>query len=57
MAGLLLYTGLVIGISYAIPGNEKLYGAVAGILGNFNGALFMYLRMKPPSGPPGAPTA
>jgi hypothetical protein len=51
--GLLLYTLVIILVSVMLPGNEKLYALIAGILGNFSGALFMYLRMGgPPSSPP-----
>lgn len=51
--GLLLYTMVIIAVSILLPGNEKLYALIAGVLGNFSGALFMYLRLGgPPSAPP-----
>jgi hypothetical protein len=47
LAGLLLYTALIVGVSLLLPGNEKLYALLAGVMGNFSGGLFMYLKMQP----------
>lgn len=44
--GVLLYTGVVVAVAVLLPANEKLYGLMAGILGNFSGGLFVWLRMK-----------
>jgi hypothetical protein len=45
--GLLLSTAVIIAVSLLLPGNEKLYALLAGIVGNFSGGLFMYLKMQP----------
>ena len=45
-SGLIMFSLAVLGVSVWLPANEKVYGFLAGIAGNFNGALFMYLQIK-----------
>lgn len=44
VAGLVLYTLLALGAAVFLPSNEKVYALLAGILGNFSGALFLRLK-------------
>lgn len=44
VAGLLVYTVACMSAAIWLPGNEKVYALLAGILGNFSGALFMRLK-------------
>jgi hypothetical protein len=51
-AGLFIYSLFVLFCAWAWPGNEKLFALFAGIVGNFNGALIMYFRMRRGPKPP-----
>lgn len=43
-AGLLIYTMLAVGAAIWLPNNEKVYALLAGVMGNFSGALFLRLK-------------
>ena len=51
VGGVLFYTLVTVGVVVFLPTSEKLYTVVGGLLGNFSGALFMYLHLKGPGGP------
>ena len=56
VAGLVFYTIVTIGVAVLLPKDRELYALMAGILGLFSGALFMFLKAGGPPPPPPTPT-
>jgi hypothetical protein len=44
--GLMAFSLIVLGVAIFVPGDRELRTLYAGVMGNFSGALFMYIRMK-----------